>query len=119
MRRAVALVASLIVAASALAQEVRTTVSTQAAVNHVGERARVCGRVASANFLGNKSLVIALDYPSPGQMFSVLIPSVDRPKFNAPELNLLDKRVCAVGTITLDKGRAQMVVTDPKLLTPQ
>ncbi|HUA54240.1 MAG TPA: hypothetical protein VMB81_18840 [Candidatus Sulfotelmatobacter sp.] len=112
------LLAALSCTAPAHAQDL-LTVNPQSALNHAGERIIVCGRVASANFAADKSLVLAIDYPYPGQMFSMQILAVDRAKFGAPELSLLDKRVCGTGTIQVIQGRAQMTLRDPNQLVLQ
>jgi hypothetical protein len=99
-------------AGPALAQ----TVSTQAALNHMGETVTICGKIASANFAGGQSMILAFDYPYPGQPFSALILPADRAKFNAPEMTLLGKRMCISGTIQNASGRPQMILRDPKQL---
>ncbi len=116
--RIVALVVCLM-AGSAAAQQNVPNVSPLAALNHIGERAEVCGKVASANFTASKSVVLAIDYPAPAQTFSLLIQAIDRAKFGAPELSLLGKRVCANGVLLLDQGRAQIIVRDPNQITFQ
>jgi len=112
------LFAALCWGAPAMAQNL-LTVSPQAALNHAGERIIVCGRVASANFVGDKSLVVAIDAPYPAQMFSFQILPADHVKFGTPELSLLDKRVCGTGTIQMVQGRAQMTLRDPNQLVLQ
>ncbi len=119
MARVLALLLTTLAGVSAaLAQDVQR-IAPLAAINHVGERAMVCGRVASANFLADKSLLIAIDYPYPGHQFSALIQPADRIKFNSPELNLLGKRICSNSTILLSQGRAQMILKEPGQLTIQ
>lgn len=117
-RRFAILLAALAGSAPAMAQNL-LTVSPQAALNHTGERIIVCGRVASANFVADKSLLLAIDYPYPGQTFALQILPADHVKFGTPELALLDKRVCGTGTIQLAQGRAQMTLRDPNQLALQ
>ena len=117
--RLLALLLALFASAAVAQTQETPRVAPTAALNHIGERAVVCGRVASTNFLANKSLVIAIDTPYPGQQFSALIQAVDRLKFNEPEFNLIGKRICSNGTILLAQGRAQMILRDPGQLSFQ
>jgi micrococcal nuclease len=78
------------------------SISAAQARNHVGERATVCGNVASAHYAarsrGNPTL-INLDKPYPNQIFTVLIWGSDRPKFGDPEEKYGSKHICVTGTI--------------------
>lgn len=135
--RALVLAGLLLAAAPALAQNY-PTVNPNSALNHLGEQVVVCGRVASANFIGgqprnqttgtpsgntpsitSQSLLLAYDYPFPGQIFSLLIPPQDRIKFGTPEFSLIGKKMCVGGTIRNYQGRAQMVLSTPSQITYQ
>jgi hypothetical protein len=119
MRRALVIVLLVLAAAAnALAQNA-PKVSPQAALNHLGERVTVCGRIASANFVANKALLLAFDTPYPGQSFSAVIQAIDRIKFGTPEMSLPGKRVCATSTIAITDGRAQMLLREPNQLAFQ
>src|SRR4051794_31649630 len=99
MTRRLAALLALCAAWPAAAQNY-PTVSPHAALNHIGQRVSVCGRIVPANFVGgstprpptgitppgsppvtNQSVLLAYDFPFPGQVFSLLIPAIDRIKF--------------------------------------
>ena len=86
------------------------------ATHHVGEHARVCGKVVSAKYAQSSRrspTFLNLDEPYPNQVFTAVIWGDARPKFKtAPEL-LHGHAICVNGTITLYKGRAEMEVSDP------
>src|SRR5271166_4159118 len=108
-----AALAGAILARASLAAE---SVTPAEAMKHVGERARVCGKVVSAKYAQSSRrspTFLNLDEPYPNQVFTAVIWGDARPKFKtAPEL-LKGHAVCVTGTITLYKGRAEMEVSDP------
>src|SRR5579872_6678892 len=82
-------------------------ISPAEAAKHVGEKATVCGVVASASYAARSKgqpTFLNLDKPYPNPTFTALIWGDDRPKFDQPEVKLRDKRICTTGTITLYKG---------------
>ena len=90
------------------------------AQRHVGERATVCGTVASTRYspkTKGQPTFLNFDAPYPRQLFTVVIWGGDRSKFGTPEVTLMGRRVCATGTIQLYRGTAEIIVSDPKLLT--
>lgn len=92
------------------------TVSAAEAANHVGESAKVCGRVASAKYATEtrrKPTFLNLDRPYPDQVFTALIWESDRSSFSYPPESLRGQRICVKGTIELYKGRAQIIVSSP------
>ena len=92
------------------------TVSAADAANHVGESAKVCGRVASAKYATEtrrKPTFLNLDRPYPDQVFTALIWEGDRSAFSYPPESLRGQRICVKGTIELYKGRAQIIVSSP------
>jgi hypothetical protein len=100
-------------AALGLAQ---TSISATEAKNHVGERATVCGEVASVHYAarsrGNPTF-INIDKPYPNQIFTVLIWGSDRPKFGDPEEAYRSKHICATGKISDYKGVPEIVAYEP------
>ena len=87
-------------------------ITTAEAKGRVGEKATVCGEVASvqhaARSRGNPTF-INLDRPYPNQIFTVLIWGSDRPKFGDPEEAYRGKRICVTGKITDYKGGPEIV----------
>ncbi|MDH3684936.1 MAG: hypothetical protein OEP95_01850 [Myxococcales bacterium] len=95
-------------------------ITAEAAAQHIGERAEVCGRVASANHsLESKGrpTFLNFDRPYPDHIFTALIWGKDRARFSAPPESLLGQDVCAHGTITEHKGKPQIIVERPAQLT--
>jgi hypothetical protein len=113
------LIALLLLGAPAMAEAAQF--SPEEAQRHLGESATVCGTVASARFSARSAsqpTFLNLDRPYPDQPFTIVIFGRDRAKFGAPEQSLLHRRVCASGTITQYRGKAEMVVSEPAQLSP-
>ena len=87
------------------------------ASTHINEVATVCGWVASARYVywtRGQPTFLNLDQPYPDQIFTVVIYSLDRPKFGmAPEKRFLDKPICVTGLVEEEEGLPQIVVTEP------
>jgi DNA/RNA endonuclease YhcR with UshA esterase domain len=92
------------------------TIAATQAKDHVGEKATVCGQVASTHYAarsrGNPTF-INLDQPYPNQIFTVLIWGSDRPKFGAPEQTYSGKAICVTGTITMYRGSPEIIAHEP------
>jgi hypothetical protein len=106
-------------AALGLAQ---TSISAAEAKNHVGERATVCGDVASTRYAarshGNPTF-INLDKPYPNQIFTVLIWGSDRSKFGDPEEAYRNKHICVTGKISDYKGVPEIIAYEPSQIKVQ
>jgi hypothetical protein len=111
-----ALVIPVVVALLAVLGNAQTSISATEAKNHVGERATVCGEVASVHYAarsrGNPTF-INLDKPYPNQIFTVLIWGSDRPKFGDPEEAYRSKHICVTGKISDYKGVPEIVAYEP------
>jgi len=98
------------------------SISAVEAKNHVGEKATVCGEVASTRYAarsrGNPTF-INLDKPYPNQVFTVLIWGNDRPKFGDPEEAYHDRHICVTGKISDYKGVPEIVAYDPSQIKAQ
>ena len=73
------------------------------AKDHVGERATVCGKVATSRYASKSKgqpTFLNLDQAYPQQIFTVLIWGTDRSKFGEPESKYRDQKIC-VTTIPL------------------
>jgi len=96
--------------------QAQKVLSTAEAKDHAGERATVCGEVASTHYAarsrGNPTF-INLDTPYPNQIFTVLVWGSDRPKFGDPEEAYRNKRICVTGKISDYKGVPQIVAYEP------
>jgi hypothetical protein len=96
--------------------QVKRLTATEAK-NHIGERATVCGKVASARYAATtrgKPTFLNLDEPYPSQVFTVLIWGQNRAKFGAPEEHYRGKQICVTGTITEYRKAPEFVVSDPQ-----
>ena len=106
-------------AALGLAQ---TSISAAEAKNHVGEKATVCGDVASTRYAassrGNPTF-INLDKPYPNQIFTVLIWGNNRPKFGDPEEAYRSKHICVTGKISDYKGAPEIIAYEPSQIKVQ
>jgi hypothetical protein len=110
--------AAVLWATLALAQN---SISEAEARNHVGEKATVCGEVAStyaARSHGNPTF-INLDKPYPNEIFTVLIWGSDRPKFRDREEAYRSKRICVAGKITDYKGVPEIIAYEPSQIKAQ
>jgi DNA/RNA endonuclease YhcR with UshA esterase domain len=107
---------SVVAALSATLGHAQSSISATEARNHVGEKATVCGEVASAKYAarsrGNPTF-LNLDKPYPNQIFTVLIWGSDRAKFGDPEQTYRDKHICVTGKISDYKGTPEMIASDP------
>lgn len=92
------------------------TYRPEAAAEHVGEVARVCGTVQSASWarqVEGRPTFLNLGRPYPDQPFTVVIWGRDRGRFGAPERRFGGLRICVAGKIRLHEGTAQIEVGRP------
>lgn len=98
------------------------TLTPMEASSHVGERATVCGLVASSRFAvrsrGNPTF-LNLERPYPNQIFTVLIWGSDRQKFGMPEAKYLGKQICVTGDIRFYHGTPEIIATQPTQISGQ
>ncbi|MGA8222125.1 MAG: hypothetical protein WB780_10775 [Candidatus Acidiferrales bacterium] len=86
------------------------------AKSHVGEKATVCGNVASTRYADRSKeqpTFLNLDEPYPKQIFTIVIWGSDRSKFGEPEKRYRDKGLCVTGTIKSFRGTPEIEATDP------
>jgi DNA/RNA endonuclease YhcR with UshA esterase domain len=87
------------------------SISAADAKNHIGEKATVCGKVASertATSSRGEPTFINLDAAYPNQIFTILVWGDDRQ--NVGELPREGSRVCATGMIREYRGVPEIVV---------
>ncbi len=97
--------------AIALTPAAAQTISATDAKNHIGEKATVCGKVASertATSIRGEPTFINLDTAYPNQIFTVLIWGEDRP--NVGTLPPEGSRVCVTGMIQEYRNTPEIVV---------
>jgi len=96
-----------------------STLSWDEALNHVGERATVCGKVEGTYWAtgsnGKPTLLnVGKDYPAPDR-FVVLIWEDNRSEFSQPpEEYYLDKIISVTGLIMEYNGTAEIEVNSPE-----
>lgn len=85
---------------------------------HIGKVAKVCGKVASANYLpeiNGEPVFLNLTRPYPNQLFTAVIWGLDRNKWNIPpERQYTNRRICVTGIIELYEGTPQIIVEYPR-----
>src|SRR5215470_14634565 len=89
------------------------TLTASQAKDHVGEKATVCGVVASTRYAAQSKgapTFVNLDKPYPNQVFTILIWGEDLSKFSTKPSGWEGKRVCATGTIRSYRGIPEIVV---------
>src|ERR1700674_4506893 len=87
---------------SAVGQGIRKIPASQAG-QHIGERAAVCGVVASSRYLSNsrsRPTFLNLGRSYPNQDFTVVIWPENRSQFGRPEDTYLGKNICVSGEIS-------------------
>src|SRR5215472_2011651 len=92
------------------------TLTASQAKDHVGEKATVCGVVASARHAAQSKgspTFVNLDKPYPNQVFTILIWGEDLPKFSDKPTSWNGKNVCATGTISSYHGIPESVARSP------
>jgi hypothetical protein len=91
-------------------------VSPADAINHVGQMAIVCGRVATAKYATSSNrqpTFLNLDKPYPNHVFTAVIWGSDRAAFPYAPESLADRRICVTGTIQVYRGKAEIIVSGP------
>jgi hypothetical protein len=103
----------------AFAQE--NTITPADADKYVGQKATVCGIVASATFSSRtkgQPTFLKLDQPYPRQIFTVVIWGKDRGYFSRPlEVAYRGKRICVTGIVELYKGKPEIIVHGPQQIS--
>jgi DNA/RNA endonuclease YhcR with UshA esterase domain len=99
-----------------------SSISANQAKSHVGENATVCGQVAGTHYAmrsRGRPTFINLDQSYPQQIFTIVIWGSDREKFKEPEQIFTGKHICVTGKISLYKGVAETIATEPSQITVQ
>ena len=116
MRRAFVLLISFVLFLFSLQLLAQGTYTPDQAKSHIGEKATVCGIVASAHYAASSKgqpTFVNLDKPYPNQIFTVLIWGSDRGKFGAPEKNFVRKNICVTGIIEQFRGAPEIIARSP------
>jgi len=115
---AVALVLGLAAVAATVSHTATPQLTASQAAQHVGERATVCGQVAStryADWVRGRPTFLNLGRPYPRQLFTVVIWGEDRGNFDRPpEVTFENRRICVTGKIGSYRATPQIIVRRPK-----
>jgi hypothetical protein len=98
------------------------TLTAAQAKDHIGEKATVCGTVASARYAdrtNGQPTFLNLDKPYPDAIFTILIWGSDRGKFGQPEIKYANAKVCVTGQISSYRGAPEIIVSDPSQIALQ
>ena len=102
------------------ASEQLPTYAYAEAVEHVGERATVCGDVHDVAQREGDATYLAFGKTYPNQVFAVIVQEEDRSSFPADLRNAYnDKAVCASGVIEVKGRSAQITVRAADQITLQ
>lgn len=95
-------------------------VSAWQAGDYVGQRAEVCGRVASVSYrpdIGGEPTFLNFERPHPDAVFTVVIWGEARSAWDSPPEELYaDRRVCVKGIIDDHEGTPQIRAQEPAQL---
>jgi DNA/RNA endonuclease YhcR with UshA esterase domain len=92
------------------------TLDPAEAARHVGEEVTVCGEVTGAKYSSHrkrKPTFIDFGPPHPNQPVTALIWGEYLDKFDYVPESLFGNTICVSGTITQDKGKVEIKVSDP------
>ena len=96
-------------------------ITTDEAINHIGENQVVCGEVASTKYAYNSRgmpTFINLDEAYPNHTFTIVIWRDGRRNFDVePEEYYQDKEVCVEGLIKTFKNKPQIIVREQSQIT--
>jgi len=113
MRAFVVLVFCLLTILNVDAQTKKITAAE--AKDHIGDRATVCGKVASTHYAKSSKgepTFLNIDEAYPKEVFTVLIWGSDRGKFGTPESEYKALQVCVTGKITSYRGVPEIVASE-------
>lgn len=92
----------------------QTLILAKDADQYIGKSVSVCDSVYSTKTFDNVSL-INLGAAFPKETLTLVINKEDKAKFTTePASMFLGNNICVTGVITEFKGKAQIVITDPK-----
>src|ERR1700743_2597455 len=84
------------------------------AVKHAGHKITVCDKVFTSDS-NPKAALLYLGDEYPHQLLTIIIKTGDLAKFKGhPATDLKGKEICVTGVVTINKGKAEIVVESPK-----
>jgi hypothetical protein len=88
------------------------------AAKYFGHKIRVCDKVYGSSHQSDRTLLyLGEEYPK--QLLTLIIKTSDLSKFKEhPDIDFKGKDICITGVVVNDKGKPEIVVTDPKQIKP-
>lgn len=88
------------------------------AAKYFGHKIKVCDKVYGSSRTSDGTLLyLGEEYPK--QLLTLIIKTSDLSKFKGhPDIDFKGKDICITGVVISDKGKPEIVVTDPKQLKP-
>jgi micrococcal nuclease len=114
----VLVVAGLLLGSNVAAEEKNIPIiSDEEAIKHVGEHVIVRGAVAEVSMFHGGTMFLNFGKRHPNQTFTAVIFRSDFPKFDNPK-QWEGRQAMVEGTVKLYKGRPQIILNDPKQISP-
>jgi hypothetical protein len=88
------------------------------AAKYFGHKIKVCDKVYGSSHTSDGTLLyLGEEYPK--QVLTLIIKTSDLAKFKGrPDVDFKGKDICITGVVVNDKGKPEIVVTDPKQIKP-
>jgi hypothetical protein len=103
---------------SAALVSAQNIVPAKNAAKYFGHKIKVCDKVYGSSHTSDETLLyLGEEYPK--QLLTLLIKTSDLAKFKGhADIDFKGKDICVTGVVINDKGKPEIVVTDPKQLKP-
>lgn len=98
------------------------TVALDSVAKYEGKTVTVCAKVQGTHVSSGEKKNTSVNFgkPYPDNTFTVFIAEADLPKFKyVPADFLKDKTICITGSVTMFKGKPEMVVTSEEQIKVQ
>ena len=88
------------------------------AAKYFGHKIKVCDKVYGSSHTADGTLLyLGEEYPK--QLLTIIIKTSDLSKFKGhPDVDFKGKDICITGVVVNDKGKPEIVVTEPKQIKP-
>ena len=103
---------------SAALVSAQNIVPAKNAAKYFGHKIKVCDKVYGSSHTSDGTLLyLGEDYPKP--LLTIIIKASDLSKFKGhPDIDFKGKDICITGVVVNDKGKAEIIVTNPKQIKP-
>jgi hypothetical protein len=112
------LIIAVIILLSAFRISAQNIIPAKNAAKYFGHKIKVCDKVYGSSHSSDGTLLY-LGEESPKQLLTLIIKTSDLPKFKGhPDIDFKGKDICITGMVVSDKGKPEIIVTDPKQIRP-